>query len=74
VNADGRARLGGQADCLATGLAGVAGAVSFSHMSTLAFKHGQLGWKASAFPVSADGLELVASLYILTRPASTDPG
>jgi len=49
------------------GLTGVAGAISFSHMSTLAAEHGQLGWKANAFPVSVDGLELVAGLFILNQ-------
>ncbi|HET8681944.1 MAG TPA: DUF2637 domain-containing protein, partial [Micromonosporaceae bacterium] len=49
------------------GLALVAGAISFSHMTELASVHGQTGWKAYAFPVSVDGLELVASLYILAQ-------
>src|SRR5437899_8787971 len=47
------------------GLSGVAGAISFSHMSAL--EHGQLGWKSSAFPISVDGLELTASLYLLAQ-------
>src|SRR5262249_42033881 len=45
----------------------VAGAISFSHMAALAVEHGQTGWKASAFPVSVDGLELVASLFLLAQ-------
>ncbi len=49
------------------GLAGVAGAISFSHMAALALEHGQLGWKSSAFPISVDGLELTASLYLLAQ-------
>ncbi len=49
------------------GLAGVAGAISFSHMAALAQEHGQTGWKASAFPVSVDGPELVASLYLVAQ-------
>ena len=48
-------------------LAGVAGAISFAHMAALAVEHGQTGWKSSAFPVSVDGLELVASLYLLAQ-------
>ena len=48
-------------------LAGVAGAISFSHMSQLALQHDQLGWKSTAFPISVDGLELVSSLYILAQ-------
>jgi hypothetical protein len=49
------------------GLAAVAGAISFSHMSTLALAHGQPGWKSTAFPISMDGLELVSSFYILAQ-------
>ncbi|GLZ00671.1 DUF2637 domain-containing protein [Actinoplanes sp. NBRC 103695] len=45
------------------GLAIVAGAISFAHMRELATHHGQLGWKSYAFPISVDGLEIVASLY-----------
>jgi hypothetical protein len=48
-------------------LAGVAGAISFSHMAQLAAEHDQTGWRAVAFPLSVDGLELVASLDILAR-------
>lgn len=44
-----------------------AGAVSFSHMRELAGHHGQLGWKSYAFPVSVDGLEIVASLYLVAQ-------
>jgi hypothetical protein len=57
------------------GLAFVAGAISFAHMTELATRHDQTGWKAFAFPVSVDGLELVASLYILAqRRAGRRPG
>ncbi|MFI7214665.1 DUF2637 domain-containing protein [Micromonospora maritima] len=48
-------------------LAGVAGAISFSHMTELALRHGQSGWKAYAFPVSVDGLEIVASLHLVVQ-------
>jgi len=48
-------------------LAGVAGSMSFSHMASLAARHGQTGWHASAFPVSVDGLELVASLFLVSQ-------
>lgn len=47
------------------GLAGLAGAISYSHMRQLAYEHGQAGWHAHAFPLSVDGLELVASLVLL---------
>jgi Protein of unknown function (DUF2637) len=57
------------------GLAVVAGAVSFAHMRELAIHHDQVGWESYAFPVSVDGLEVVASLYLVAqrragRPAS----
>jgi hypothetical protein len=60
------------------GLAIVAGAISFAQMTELAIKHGQTGWKAYAFPVSVDGLEIVASLYLVVqcragRPTSCVP-
>jgi hypothetical protein len=49
------------------GLAVVAGAISFAHMRELALDHDQLGWKSYAFPVSVDGLEIVASLYLVAQ-------
>ncbi len=47
------------------GLAGIAAAISYQHLLTLAQEHGQTGWRASAFPLSVDGLELVSSLVLL---------
>lgn len=47
------------------GLASLAAAISYSHMRQLAQQHGQAGWHAHAFPLSVDGLELVASLVLL---------
>jgi hypothetical protein len=47
------------------GLAGTAGAISYSHMRQLAAAHGDTGWHAHAFPVSVDGVEIVASLVLL---------
>src|SRR5262249_46147061 len=47
------------------GLAGIAGALSYSHMRQLAEAHGQSGWHAHAFPLSVDGVEIVASLVLL---------
>src|SRR5258708_32417182 len=47
------------------GLAGIAGAISYSHMRVLAQEHGQPGWHAHAFPLSVDGIEIVASLVLL---------
>jgi Protein of unknown function (DUF2637) len=47
------------------GLAGVAGAISYSHMRALAAAHGEAGWQAHTFPLSVDGIEIVASLVLL---------
>jgi Protein of unknown function (DUF2637) len=47
------------------GLAGIAGAISYSHMRLLAARHGETGWQAHAFPLSVDGIEIVASLVLL---------
>lgn len=47
------------------GLAGIAGAISYSHMRNLAAVHGETGWQAHAFPLSVDGIEIVASLVLL---------
>jgi hypothetical protein len=56
-------------------LAGVAGAISYSHMAELARAHGEVGWRAHAFPVSVDGIEVVASLVLLAhRRAGTRAG
>jgi hypothetical protein len=56
-------------------LAGVAGAISYSHMAELARLHGETGWRSHAFPVSVDGIEIVASLVLLAhRRAGTRAG
>lgn len=47
------------------GLAGIAGAISYSHMRNLAAAHGETGWQAHAFPLSVDGIEIVTSLVLL---------
>nr|WP_255500581.1 DUF2637 domain-containing protein [Micromonospora sp. Llam0] len=52
--------------CVA-GLAAVAGTISFAHMYELATAHDQHGWKAFAFPISVDGLEIVAALYMVVQ-------
>ncbi len=44
---------------------GIADAISYSHMRQLAAAHGDTGWHAQAFPLSVDGLEMVASLVLL---------
>lgn len=58
--------------CVA-GLAVVAGAVSFAHMRELAAAHDQTGWKSYAFPISVDGLEIVASLYLVAQRRAGRP-
>lgn len=47
------------------GLAGIAGAISYSHMVELAHDHGEGGWRGHMFPLSVDGIEIVASLVLL---------
>src|SRR5437773_2245336 len=47
------------------GLMGIAGAISYQHLLTLALQHGQHGWLGHAFPLSVDGVEMVASLRLL---------
>jgi hypothetical protein len=50
------------------GLAGVAGAISYSQMVELAFKYGETDrWRAHMFPLSVDGVEIVASLVLLAE-------
>ena len=46
-------------------LASIAGAISYSHMEGLAAAHGEHGWRGHAFPLSVDGIEVVASLVLL---------
>jgi hypothetical protein len=46
-------------------LMGIAGAISYQHLLTLALEHGQHGWLGHAFPLSVDGVEIVASLRLL---------
>ena len=55
------------------GLAAVAGAISFSQMAELAAEHGQTRWRAAAFPITVDGLELFASLYLLAQHRTRQP-
>ncbi len=55
------------------GLAGIAGAISYSHMRQLAAAHGQVGWHARAFPLSVDGVEVVASLVLLADRRARRP-
>jgi hypothetical protein len=57
----------GAAGSTVVALAGVAGAISYSHMAELARIHGEVGWRSHAFPVSVDGIEVVASLVLLAH-------
>jgi hypothetical protein len=63
----------GAAGATVVGLAGVAGAISYSHMAELARIHGEVGWRSHAFPVSVDGIEVVASLVLLAHRRSGTP-
>jgi hypothetical protein len=42
-------------------------------MRELALDHDQLGWKSLAFPISVDGVELVASLYLVAQRRAGRP-
>ena len=55
------------ADCMTVvTLAGIAGAISYSHMPrTRRSSMVKTGWRAHAFPLSVDGIEVVASLVLL---------
>jgi hypothetical protein len=66
VRAADRAILGA-AWVTVVGLAAVAGAISYSHMELLARTHGESGWRAHTFPLSVDGIEIVASLVLLSH-------
>ena len=67
--------IAGAAGVTVVGLAGVAGAFSYSHMAELARLHGEASWRVHAFPVSVDGIEIVASLVLLAhRRAGTRAG
>lgn len=67
--------IAGAAGATVVVLAGVAGAISYSYMAELARLHGEVGWRAHAFPVSVDGIAIVASLVLLAhRRAGTRAG
>jgi hypothetical protein len=67
--------IAGAAGATVVVLAGVAGAISYSHMAELARLHSEVGWRAHAFPVSVDGIEIVSSLVLLAhRRAGTRAG
>ena len=67
VPAPGRADrwISRAATATVAGLAGIAGAISYSHMRQLASAHGDTGWHAHALPLSVDSVEIVASLVLL---------
>lgn len=46
------------------GLAGIADAISYSHMHQLAVAHGDTGWQPR-LPLFVGGVEIVASLILL---------
>jgi hypothetical protein len=47
------------------GLAGVAGAISYSHTRQPAAVDSEVAWRTRAFPLSVDGIEIVAALVLL---------
>jgi hypothetical protein len=53
------------AEVTVAALAAIAGAISYSHMRELAAAHGEAGWQAHTYPLSVDGIEIVASLVLL---------
>ncbi|GIJ34981.1 DUF2637 domain-containing protein [Micromonospora sediminimaris] len=55
------------------GLAGIAGAVSYDHLRELAESRGETGWRAHAFPLTVDGVEIVATLTILADRRASRP-
>ncbi|MGF1652347.1 MAG: DUF2637 domain-containing protein [Actinomycetales bacterium] len=46
-------------------LAAIAAAISYDHLRILAEEHGESGWRTHAFPLSVDGMEVIASLVLL---------
>lgn len=46
-------------------VAGVAGSISYGHMIGTVEKYGEAGWQASIWPISVDGLMIVASLSLV---------
>ena len=56
-------------------LAGIAGAISYSHVTGLAEAHGEHGWRTHAFRSAWFGVEVVASLVLLAdrRLGGADP-
>jgi hypothetical protein len=59
---------------MVVGLAGVAGAISYSHMVELALAYGETQlWRAHMFPLAVDGVEIVASLVLLAERRPLPP-
>lgn len=50
-----------------TALAIIAAAISYDHMRHLAETHGETGWRAHTFPLSVDGLEIIATLVLIVH-------
>jgi hypothetical protein len=51
-------------------LAAIAAAISYDHLRILAEEHGESGWRTHAFPLSVDGMEVIASLVLLADKRS----
>jgi hypothetical protein len=41
-----------------------AGAISYFHMHELALRNGETDWRAHVFPITVDGVEIVASVLL----------
>ena len=55
-------------------LAGIAGAISYSHMRQLALDHGQAGWHAHAFPLQKLGVTEIPILVMnVSNPGAELP-
>lgn len=52
----------------------IAAAISYDHLRILAESHGEQGWRTHAFPLSVDGIELIATLVLLHDKRAGRPG
>jgi hypothetical protein len=51
-----------------------AGWLSYSHMVELAHRHGETGARGYVFPLTVDGVEIMASLVLSTQRRADRPG
>jgi len=62
MNAASRARAFGATILGVLGVA--AGSISYFHMHQLAEHYGESGWRTHVFPITVDGVEIVASVLL----------